>query len=135
MATHRRGFMQALLGVPGISALMDWFNPAAAVADDAPSKRDVYKELGVRPLINAAGTYTALGGSLMPPEVVDAIAAASRQFVNLVELQAAAGKRIAEKIGCEAALVTAGAASALTMATAACVAGKDPEKIRRVPDT
>jgi len=135
MATHRRGFMQALLGVPGISALMDWFNPAAAVADDAPSKRDVYKELGVRPLINAAGTYTALGGSLMPPEVVDAIAAASRQFVNLVELQAAAGKRIAEKIGCEAALVTAGAASALTMATAACVAGKDPEKIRRLPDT
>jgi L-seryl-tRNA(Ser) seleniumtransferase len=127
--------MQALFAVPGASVLMGWFMPAAAGAAETSSKRDVYKELGVRPLINAAGTYTALGGSLMPPEVVDAITAASRQFVNLVELQAAAGKRIAEKIGCEAALVTAGAASALTMATAACVAGKDPEKIRRVPDT
>src|SRR5262249_50984026 len=72
---------------------------------------------------------------LMPPEVIDAIESASRQFVNLVELHEAVGKRIAALIGCEAALVTAGAASALTLATAACVAGKDPEKIRRIPDT
>src|SRR5439155_5881255 len=57
------------------------------------------------------------------------------QFVNVLELHEAVGRRIADRLGCEAALVTAGAASALTLATAACVAGKDPEKIRRLPDT
>src|SRR5207237_3721777 len=60
---------------------------------------------------------------------------AASQFVNVLELHDAVGKRIAARLGCEAALVTAGAASALTLATAACVAGKDPEKIRRLPDT
>jgi len=127
MAPHRRSFLQALLALPGVN----WLAPALQAA--AP--RDVYRELGVRPLINAAGTYTMLGGSLMPPEVVAAMQAASRQFVNLLELHEAVGKRLAARIGCEAALVTAGAASALTLATAACVAGTDPAKIRRLPDT
>src|SRR5437763_7573072 len=63
------------------------------------------------------------------------MAAESRQFVSLPDLHSTVGKQIAEMLGCEAALVTAGAASALTLATAACVAGKDPEKIRRLPDT
>ncbi len=63
------------------------------------------------------------------------MASAARHFVNLSELHTAVGKQIAEMLGCEAALVTAGAASALTLATAACVAGKDAEKIRRLPDT
>src|SRR4051812_2524599 len=107
MAPHRRGFIRTLTALPGVGALAGWLLPAAAA--DAP--RDVYKELGVRPLVNAAGTYTMLGGSLMPPAVVEAIAAASRQYVNLLELHEAAGKRIATLIGCEAALVTAGAAS------------------------
>src|SRR5437588_8597444 len=123
MATHRRRFMQALFGVPGISSLMSWFTPAAASAAEAAGKRDVYKELGVKPLINAAGTYTALGGSLMPPEVVEAMASAARQFVPLGDLQEAVGRKIAGLIGCDAAMVTAGAASALTLGTAACVAG------------
>ena len=77
----------------------------------APPARDVYQELGVKPLINAAGTYTALTGSLMPVEVVEAIASAARRFVHLGELQTIVGKKIAERIGCEAALVTAGAVS------------------------
>jgi L-seryl-tRNA(Ser) seleniumtransferase len=96
---------------------------------------NIYARLGVRPLINAAGTYTALSGSLMPPEVRAAMAEASRHYVSIDELQAAVGKRIAELLGVEAALVTAGAAAAMTLGTAACITGKDPDKIKRLPDT
>lgn len=106
----------------------------ASVEGQAPA-REVYKELGVRPLINAAGTYTFLSASLMPRPVVEAMESASRRYVNLNELQAAVGRKIAALVGCEAALVTAGAASALTLAAAACIAGRDSEKIRRLPDT
>ncbi|MBL8794897.1 MAG: aminotransferase class V-fold PLP-dependent enzyme [Planctomycetia bacterium] len=133
MHPHRRGFIQALLCLPGVGPLLEWLAPSLQAA--APGGRDVYRELGVRPLINAAGTYTTLGGSLPRPEVLEAMQSASRQFVNLGELHQAVGQRIAARAGCEAALVTAGAASALTLATAACVAGKDAEKIRRLPDT
>jgi uncharacterized pyridoxal phosphate-dependent enzyme len=133
MSANRRGFLQALGSLPGMSAVLGGLWPAALAAK--PAKRDVYKELGVRPLINAAGTYTALSASLLPPEVRDAVEAASHQYVAISELQQAAGRRIASLIGCEGALITCGAASALTVATAACVAGKDPEKIRRLPDT
>lgn len=133
MSPNRRGFIQALLCLPGVGPLLERLAPSLQAA--APGGRDVYQELGVRPLINAAGTYTMLGGSLVRPEVMEAMQSASRQFVNIVELHQAVGKRIAERVGCEAALVTAGAASALTLATAACVAGKDQEKIRRLPDT
>lgn len=127
--SHRRGFLRSLFGLPLAAA-----QTAAAPAADVPV-RDVYKELGLQPLINAAGTYTYLGGSLMPPETVAALAGAARGFVPLVQLQEAVGKKIAALIGCEAAMVTCGAASALSLATAACVAGADPEKVRRLPDT
>ncbi len=132
MPAHRRGFLNALLALPWVAALLGRPSPSAAAE---PPRRDVYKELGLRPLINAAGTYTALGGSLMPRPVLEAMQSAAAQFVNLQELHDAVGQRIAARLGCEAALVTAGAASALTLATAACAAGKDPEKIRRLPDT
>src|SRR5207244_11986371 len=88
-----------------------------------------------RPCINAAGTYPALTRSLMPPEGVAGIQVASRQYVRLNELHDAVGKRIAELLNCPAAMVSAGCASALTLATAACVAGDDPERIKRIPDT
>lgn len=133
MSPHRRGFIQALLCLPGVGPLLERLAPSLQAAESGG--RDVYRELGVRPLINAAGTYTMLGGSLLRPEALEAMQSAARQFINIVELHQAVGKRIAERVGCEAALVTAGAASALTLATAACVAGKDPEKIRRLPDT
>jgi len=96
---------------------------------------NVYARLDVRPLINAAGTYTALSGSLMPQEVRSAMAEASRHYVSIDELQAAVDKRIAKLLGVEAALVTAGAAAAMTLGTAACITGKDPDKIKRLPDT
>src|SRR5229473_248370 len=122
---NRRRFLQGISSLPLLAA------PGHA----ATVKRDYFKELGVRPFINAAGTYTTLTASLMQPEVVQAIEYASKQFVHLIDLHDAVGKRIASLIGCEAAMVTAGAASALTLGTAACMTGTNQEFIRRLPDT
>jgi uncharacterized pyridoxal phosphate-dependent enzyme len=94
----------------------------------------IYDELGLVPVINAAGTLTILGGSIMPPEVTDAMAEASRHFVDLNELHLAAGRRIAELVGAEAACVCAGAASGIAQMAAACMAGADNASIRRLPD-
>jgi L-seryl-tRNA(Ser) seleniumtransferase len=130
--TKRRTLLCALAGVPGLRLL----TPAGrAAAQETPKARDVIRELGVRSFINAAGTFTALTGSLMRPEVVEAMQVASRKYVRLDDLHVAVGKRIAELLGCPAALVTSGCASALSLSTAACVAGDDPERIRRLPDT
>jgi L-seryl-tRNA(Ser) seleniumtransferase len=93
-----------------------------------------YRELGVRPFINAAGTYTTLSGSRMPRAVIEAMDAASRHFVHIEKLQDAVGARIATRLGCEAAMVTSGAAGAMTLATAACITGGDPAAIARIPD-
>lgn len=97
-------------------------------------ERDLISELGVRTFINAAGTYTVLTASLMRPEVVAAMATASTRFVNIDELQEAAGRRVAELIGCDAAMITSGASAALTLGTAACITGKDQDFILRIPD-
>ncbi len=106
-----------------------------AAQGERKAGRKIYEELGLRPLINAAGTYTTLSASVMPAEVVAAMEEASRRYVSIPELQEAAGKRIASLLGCEAALVSSGCAAALTLATAACVCGSDNSKIRLVPDT
>jgi D-glucosaminate-6-phosphate ammonia-lyase len=126
----RRAFIQYLSSVPFLGGLFGAQGASAAV-----TKRDFFKELGVRPFINAAGTYTTLTASLMTPEVTAAWEYASKQYVRLNELQDVCGKRIAEMIGCEAAMVTSGAAGALTVGTAACMTGTDQDKIRRIPDT
>jgi D-glucosaminate-6-phosphate ammonia-lyase len=127
----RRIFLQALSSIPFIGGL---FASRAIAATQKPAKRDYFKELNVRPFINAAGTFTTLTASLMWPEVVEAMNYASKTFVPLNDLQEAAGKRVAELIGCEAAMITSGAAAALTVGTAACVAGKNPDWIKRIPD-
>jgi uncharacterized pyridoxal phosphate-dependent enzyme len=98
------------------------------------SPPSIYEELGVRPFINAAGAYSIFGGALMREEVLEGMQEVSRRSVSIVELQEAVGKKIAALLGCEAALVTAGCASSLLLATAACLAGKDPEKVRRLPE-
>jgi uncharacterized pyridoxal phosphate-dependent enzyme len=95
----------------------------------------VYARLGIKPVINGQGTYTTLGGSLMPPEVLAAMADAARAFVSIPELQEKTGARIASLIGVPAAMVTAGAASAITVATAACIVGDERRAIERLPDT
>jgi D-glucosaminate-6-phosphate ammonia-lyase len=98
------------------------------------SERDFFRELGVRTFINAAGTYTLLSASLMLPEAVAAMSYAAKHFVHIDELQRAAGERIAELLGCEAAMVTSGAAAALTIGTAACLTGENPVYVRQIPD-
>jgi L-seryl-tRNA(Ser) seleniumtransferase len=69
-----------------------------------------YDDLGVRRIVNAATTFTALGGSLMPPEVLDAMRSAAGSFVDIHELHLAAGRRLAAATGNEAAYVTSGCA-------------------------
>jgi uncharacterized pyridoxal phosphate-dependent enzyme len=96
---------------------------------------DVYDQLGVRKLINGYATLTRLGGSTLPSEVVAAMADASRHFVDLDELQHKAGDRIAEMTRNEAAYVSCGAAAGMVLSAAACMAGMDPEKRCRLPDT
>ncbi len=94
---------------------------------------DPYARLGVRRRINAAGALTRLGGAVMAPEVVEAMAAASRASVDIGELQDAASARIAEATGAEAGLVTTGAAAALTLAAAASIARWDVAKMAALP--
>jgi uncharacterized pyridoxal phosphate-dependent enzyme len=96
---------------------------------------NIYQELGVEPLINASGSMTTLGGSIMDPQITDAMLAASRHFVDLYELHQAAGRRIAGLVGVEAAHVCACAAAGITLMAAACMAGTDQTKIARLPDS
>jgi L-seryl-tRNA(Ser) seleniumtransferase len=85
-------------------------------------------------VINAWGSVTIYGGSLMPPEVVQAMVEAAANYVPLVTLQQRAGERIAELAGVEAALVSAGAAGGITLAVAGCLTGADPARIQLLPD-
>src|SRR5216683_3429 len=107
---------------------------ALSAAAARTGQRDYFAELGVRPFINAAGTYTAMTASLMAPEVMDAINYASRHYVMLDELHDRVGERIATLLRCEAAMVTSGAASALTLGTAAVLTGTDRQKIVDLPN-
>ena len=95
----------------------------------------VYERLGVQPIINARGMNTMASGSLMPKPVLEAMAEAATAFVDMAELNARAGARIAELVGVEAAHVTTGSAAGLLLAAAAVIAGEDPERIQRLPDT
>jgi seryl-tRNA(Sec) selenium transferase len=95
---------------------------------------DIYPSIGVRPFVNARGTYTILSGSTMLPEVRAAMDAAARHYVHLDELTEAIGARLAELTKAEWGLVTSGCAAALTHATAACVAGGNPDLHVRIPN-
>lgn len=92
-----------------------------------------YNELGVKKIINVAGTYTKYSGSLMKEEVLDAMKAASKQFVDIDELLSKSGDYIADLLGVEAALITAGAATGLALSTAACIAGNNKYISRQLP--
>src|SRR5437867_10113232 len=94
---------------------------------------DYYRKLGVTPFINAAGTYTILSASSMPEEVQAAVAWAAQKPVHLMELQKAAGEYLARRLRCEGALVTSGAAAAITLATAACITRGNKSAIANIP--
>lgn len=111
--------------------------PAAAAAAPtvtASSTSSLYASLGVKPVINGVGVVTVLGGSIMPPEVIRAMEEASRFFIPLPELERKAGARIAELLQAPAAMVTCGAASAISVGTAACLSQGDPARLRQLPD-
>ena len=132
MEGTRRTFLNwgnRLLAAAGISATR---LPAAGTVPEAKGE-DYYAKLGVPTIINAAGTYTALTASIMPPSVQAAVARAAKHPVRLNELQKAAGEYIAKLVHSEAALVTDGAASALTLGTAACMTLGKRDAIRRIP--
>jgi uncharacterized pyridoxal phosphate-dependent enzyme len=126
----RRVFLQRIASLPLLGGLV----PAGAAVARAPKARDYFAELGVRTFINAAGTFTALSASLMPPEVTQAWTYASKRYVAIDELQTKAGARIASLVGAEAAMVTSGAAGALTCGAAACLTGTNQEAVRQLPD-
>ena len=133
---NRRRFLQGggLLGWLG--ALPGGRRLAAAVAArSGENSANVYTRLGLRPIINAAGTYTHLGGSLMPDEVVNAMIDAGKHYVPIRDLSQTIGARIAELTDNEAAMVTTGAAGAIFVATCAAIAGDDPDKRKRLPFT
>ena len=126
----RRGLFQggglaALLGAGGGAG------EARAALEVGPG---LYESIGVKPVINCKGTFTVISGSLVLPEVRQAMAEASKHFVHIDELMDAVGARIAEITGAESAIVTTGCAAALAHATAGVIAGGDPEKIQRLPD-
>src|SRR5215216_6003958 len=130
----RRRFLEGVSSLPFVGGLMGVAALPAAAEAAGKGKRDYFRDLNVRPFINAAGTYTAMTASLMPPEVIDAIAYASKHYVMLDELHDRVGERIASLVRSEAAMVTSGAASALTLGTAAVLAGTDRQKIVDLPN-
>jgi uncharacterized pyridoxal phosphate-dependent enzyme len=95
--------------------------------------QSVPQQLGVRPVINASATLTKLGGSLMPPEVVAAMSAASTQFVDMFELNRRVGERIAELTQNEAAFVSSGAAAGIALCVASTIAGTNPDLQQSFP--
>jgi D-glucosaminate-6-phosphate ammonia-lyase len=112
--------------------------PLRAAAKSLPVRGggpEIYSLMGVKPFINGTSTYTINGGSAMLPEVIEAMNRAAFYPVNFDELMDAAGKRLAELLQVDGAMVSSGAAGAITCATLACVAGGDPEKMQQLPDT
>ena len=132
---RRGGLLSLAAGVsPGGAVSAE---PAAAPAAAGPGLRlgpEIYQSIGVRPFVNARGTYTILTGSTLLPEVRAAMGDASRHYVQLDELAEAVGKRLAELTQAEWGMVTSGCSAALTHATAACVTGGNPDLHVRLPD-
>ena len=135
-----------LLGLAGFLGGGGWLSSrgasAANVVETAAQRTaaaaapavNSYQALGVRPLINARGTFTILGGNIELPEVQASKTLANQQHAHLDELAAAAGRRLAELTGAEWGMVSAGCAAAMSHATAACIAGGNPELHVRIPD-
>ena len=138
MMINRRKVLQSLAALPfagslfGANSLSAHTNTAAVVSG---LRRDFFKELGLRTFINAAGTYTSMTGSLMPKEVIEAISYGANEYVNLDDLQDKVGERIAELLECEYATVSSGCFGAMSIGMAGILTGKDPKKVKQLPNT
>jgi uncharacterized pyridoxal phosphate-dependent enzyme len=129
----RRTFVQRSVIAGAATSLLPSALQAGKTPGTAPVGSNLYEQIGVRPLVNAKGTYTIISGSLSLPEVKQAMEEASRHYVNMDELMAAVGARLAKVTGADWGIVTAGCAAAIAGATAACIAGTDPEKSQKMP--
>ncbi len=137
MSTRRKA-LKMVSTLPLVGGMLGPSLLTAKVAEEVvlkPVARDFFKELGLRTFINAAGTYTAMTGSLMHKEVTDAISYGATEYVNLDELHDKVGERIAELLECEYATVTSGAFGAMTIGLAGIMCGMDEEKVAQLPDT
>ncbi|MGH9667398.1 MAG: aminotransferase class V-fold PLP-dependent enzyme [Bryobacteraceae bacterium] len=133
---NRRTILKWASAVPLFGAIAaDSLWQQARAAAGKPAAGSIYSRIGVRPFVNARGTWTYLSGSLELPEVRAAKQEAARHFVDLFELQRAVGRRLSELSGAESGMITSGAAAAMSAATLACIAGTDPAKIWQLPDT
>ena len=132
MTATRRSFFTWTKNAMAATGLLGTSSVAAVAAPDAHAE-DYYDKLGVKKIINAAGTYTALTASIMPPSVQAAVARAAKNPVRLAELQQKSGEYLATRLKCEAALVCAGASSALTLGTAACMTVGNRQAVSRLP--
>jgi L-seryl-tRNA(Ser) seleniumtransferase len=126
--------LAGVLGLGRIAPSAIGRQASAAPAAGAAAPADVYKSIGVRPLINCRGTLTIIGGSIELPEVRAAKSAANQQHAHLDEVMEAVGRRLAELTGAEWGMVSAGCAAAMSHATAACVAGGNPDLHVRIPN-
>ena len=131
MSTSRRNFFSWTRNALAATGILKAAPGQAAVLP--AGGEDYYAKLGVTKIINAAGTYTALTASIMPPPVQAAVAQAARHPVRLAELQQKAGQYIANRLQCEAAMVCSGAASALTLGTAACMTVGNQKAVSLLP--
>jgi uncharacterized pyridoxal phosphate-dependent enzyme len=131
----RRDLLKNLSILPLAGGVLGSLIPSSSAKANSRSrsKRDLYKELGVRTFINAAGTYTFMTGSLMHDYVIDAIRGASNDFCLLDELQDKVGAKIATMVHAESAVVTSGAFSGLTLGLAGILTGTDPKKVEQLP--
>ena len=135
---NRRKVLQSLASIPfagglfGIKTLSAQSRPELLASN---LRRNFFKELGLRTFINAAGTYTSMTGSLMPKEVIEAIGYSADEYVNLDDLQDKVGERIAELLECEYATVSSGCFGAMSIGMAGVITGKDPKKVKQLPNT
>lgn len=136
-ALTRRSFLQrsqSMLAMVGVAPLVGSAEALAApAASGSTGAVDYYAKLGVKKMINAAGTYTMYTAAVMPPQVMRAVDEAAKHPVHLKDLQLRSGEYLAQKLRCEGALVSCGASSALTLATAACIAAANNCKPEDIP--
>jgi seryl-tRNA(Sec) selenium transferase len=134
--SSRRSFMKLLSAAPLLSQLAarELYAQAATAVGKDP-RENIYSRLGVQTVINCRGTWTYLSGSLEFPQVRQAGLEASQYFVDVIDLQRAVGRRLAELTGAESGIVTSGSAGAMAAATAGCMAGNDDKYIWQLPDT
>lgn len=130
----RREILKRLGLLPFAGGLAGTLLPSQSTnAAPSPAKRNLFKELGIRTFINAAGTYTFMTGSLMQDEVVEAWESASKEFCILDEVQDKVGEKIAAITKAESAVVTAGCFSAMTLGLAGVLTGMDADKAAKLP--